>query len=132
MAVRRALLNHEPGGPVRSVEAGTFVPDPVRRGEHHRAPGGQQRGGQQIVGGILGPENVGNEAIEGGDSLYEKENTNRTLAVDKITERVESVLDALVDDTLVAGPLGTHPDVIEAIGSLYRTAADQRVVPAGH
>ena len=52
------------------------------------------------------------------------------LSAGLLTERVESVLDALVDDTLVAGPLGTHPDVIEAIGSLYRTAADQRAVPA--
>lgn len=54
------------------------------------------------------------------------------LSAGLLTERVESALDALVDDTLVAGPLGTHPEVVDAIGSLYRAAVDRRAVPAGH
>jgi sirohydrochlorin ferrochelatase len=52
------------------------------------------------------------------------------LSAGLLTERVEAALDALVDDTLVAGPLGTHPDVVNAIGSLYRMAAEQHAVPA--
>jgi flagellar M-ring protein FliF len=47
-------------------------------------------GGGQIIGGVLGPENVGNNAIEGGENSYDKEQTTRTLAVDKVTEQVES------------------------------------------
>lgn len=54
------------------------------------------------------------------------------LSAGLLTERVEAALDALVDDSLVAGPLGTHPDVVDAIGLLYRSAADRRAVPAGH
>lgn len=54
------------------------------------------------------------------------------LSAGLLTERVESALDTLVDDSLVAGPLGTHPDVVEAIGSLYRAALDRRAVTAGH
>ncbi|MEX2290993.1 MAG: flagellar basal-body MS-ring/collar protein FliF [Mycobacteriales bacterium] len=47
-------------------------------------------GGGQIVGGVLGPENVNNPALAGGDSTYEKGQESRTLAVDKVTEQVQS------------------------------------------
>jgi flagellar M-ring protein FliF len=47
-------------------------------------------GGGQIVGGVLGPENVGNPALGGGESNYEKGQESRTLAVDKVTEQVQS------------------------------------------
>lgn len=47
-------------------------------------------GGSPIIGGVLGPENVGNQAIEGGDSRYEKGQETSALAVDKVTEQVES------------------------------------------
>jgi flagellar M-ring protein FliF len=47
-------------------------------------------GGGQIVGGVLGPENVGNPALVGGENTYEKGQETRTLAVDKVTEQVQS------------------------------------------
>ena len=47
-------------------------------------------GGGQIVGGVLGPENVDNPALVGGENTYEKGQETRTLAVDKVTEQVES------------------------------------------
>ncbi|WP_238419934.1 sirohydrochlorin chelatase [Gordonia sp. 'Campus'] len=53
------------------------------------------------------------------------------LSAGLLTERVERALDAMVDETLVAGPLGTHPDVVDAICSLYRLAATRTTVPAG-
>ncbi|TSD98445.1 sirohydrochlorin chelatase [Gordonia rubripertincta] len=53
------------------------------------------------------------------------------LSAGLLIERVESALDALADETLVAGPLGAHPDVIEGICGLYRTATQRRTVIAG-
>ncbi|AZZ81652.1 MULTISPECIES: sirohydrochlorin chelatase [Gordonia] len=53
------------------------------------------------------------------------------LSAGLLIERVESALDALADETLVAGPLGAHPDVVEGICGLYRTAAQRRTVIAG-
>ena len=47
-------------------------------------------GAGQIVGGVLGPENVNNPALNGGENTYEKGQETRTLAVDKITEQVQS------------------------------------------
>lgn len=47
-------------------------------------------GGSQIVGGVLGPENVDDPALAGGDNSYEKGQETRTLAVDKVTEQVQS------------------------------------------
>jgi flagellar M-ring protein FliF len=47
-------------------------------------------GGSQIVGGVLGPENVNNPALAGGENTYEKGQESRTLAVDKVTEQVQS------------------------------------------
>jgi flagellar M-ring protein FliF len=47
-------------------------------------------GTNQIVGGILGPENVGNEALGGGENTYEKGQETRTLAVDKVTEQIQA------------------------------------------
>jgi flagellar M-ring protein FliF len=47
-------------------------------------------GGNQIVGGVLGPENVGNPALAGGENNYEKGSETRTMAVDKVTEQVQS------------------------------------------
>ena len=44
----------------------------------------------QVVGGVLGPENV-TQAPEGsGDSSYEKAQTSRQYAVGKVTERAEA------------------------------------------
>ena len=42
----------------------------------------------QVVGGVLGPENV--TTPEGGESNYDKESTQRTYAVGKVTEQAES------------------------------------------
>ncbi|MDS1115564.1 CbiX/SirB N-terminal domain-containing protein [Gordonia westfalica] len=53
------------------------------------------------------------------------------LSAGLLIERVETALDALAEETLVAGPLGAHPDVIEGICGLYRTAAQRRTVIAG-
>ncbi|MCR5977096.1 sirohydrochlorin chelatase [Gordonia jinghuaiqii] len=53
------------------------------------------------------------------------------LSAGLLIERVESALDAMVDESLVAGPLGAHPDVVDAICALYRTAARRRAVIAG-
>ena len=39
----------------------------------------------QVVGGVLGPENV--TTPEGGDSTYDKESTSRQYAVGKVTEK---------------------------------------------
>lgn len=40
-----------------------------------------------------------------------------------LTERVERALDTIVSDALVAGPLGAHPDVVDAVCTLYHRAA---------
>lgn len=52
------------------------------------------------------------------------------LSAGLLIERVETALDALVEEMLVAGPLGAHPDVIGGICSLYRAAARDRAVTA--
>ncbi|AFA73963.1 putative cobalamin (vitamin B12) biosynthesis CbiX protein [Gordonia polyisoprenivorans VH2] len=44
------------------------------------------------------------------------------LSAGLLTERVETALDRLAPGALVAGPLGAHPDVIEAIADRYTTA----------
>ncbi len=54
------------------------------------------------------------------------------LSAGLLTDRVERALDSIVEETLVAGPLGTHPDVVDAICSLYRLTAARTTVPAGH
>ena len=42
----------------------------------------------QVVGGVLGPENV--TTPEGGDSSYEKESSSRQYAIGKVTEKAEA------------------------------------------
>ncbi|MGV9794248.1 sirohydrochlorin chelatase [Gordonia sp. NPDC003422] len=44
------------------------------------------------------------------------------LSAGLLTERVERALDTIVSDAVVAGPLGTHVDVVDAVVSLYRGA----------
>lgn len=44
------------------------------------------------------------------------------LSAGLLTERVESALDRLAPGALVAGPLGTHPAVIDAVIGNYRMA----------
>ena len=48
------------------------------------------------------------------------------LSAGLLTERVESALDRLCPDALVAGPLGAHPDVIDTVVHLYSEAIEQR------
>lgn len=45
------------------------------------------------------------------------------LSAGLLTERVERALDTIVSDALVAGPLGAHPDVVDAVCTLYHRAA---------
>ena len=54
------------------------------------------------------------------------------LSAGLLTERVETALDRLCPDALVAGPLGAHPDVIGAVVKLYAEAtAVSRPVAGG-
>ena len=45
------------------------------------------------------------------------------LSAGLLTERVERVLDEIAPGCVVAGPIGPHPALIEAVAHLYRTAA---------
>jgi sirohydrochlorin ferrochelatase len=45
------------------------------------------------------------------------------LSAGLLTERVDTALDRLCPDALVAGPLGAHPDVVSAVTDLYADAA---------
>lgn len=45
------------------------------------------------------------------------------LSAGLLTERVEDALDILAPGSLVAGPIGTHPDLIDAVLAAYRHAA---------
>ncbi|HMS76998.1 sirohydrochlorin chelatase [Gordonia sp. (in: high G+C Gram-positive bacteria)] len=44
------------------------------------------------------------------------------LSAGLLTERVETALDRLCPDALVAGPLGAHPDVVDTVVELYADA----------
>lgn len=45
------------------------------------------------------------------------------LSAGLLTERVERALDALTEGVVVAGPLGAHRDVVDAVGHHYRLGA---------
>lgn len=47
------------------------------------------------------------------------------LSAGLLTERVEAALDRLVPDALVAGPIGTHHALIDAVIGCYRSATRQ-------
>lgn len=78
----------------------------------------------QVVGGVLGPENV--TTPEGGDSSYDKEQVNRTYAVGKVTEKavsapgsVERLSVAVILDAEAAGvvnPAEVEQLVVAAAG----------------
>lgn len=44
------------------------------------------------------------------------------LSAGLLTERVETALDRLVSDAVVAGPIGTHPALVDAVADSYRSA----------
>ncbi|MBY4573942.1 cobalamin biosynthesis protein CbiX [Gordonia paraffinivorans] len=50
------------------------------------------------------------------------------LSAGLLVERVETALDSMVEGTLVAGPLGAHPDLVDGICCLYRTATRRAAV----
>ncbi len=76
-------------------------------------------GSDQIVGGILGPENVDTN-LEDGDNSYRKSRENVVLALDKVTEKATaapgSVKRLSVAVILDAGAAGTvSPDAIKQL-----------------
>ncbi|MFW0787820.1 sirohydrochlorin chelatase [Gordonia sp. CPCC 206044] len=52
------------------------------------------------------------------------------LSAGLLTERVENALDRLAPDSLVAGPIGTHPALIDAVVASYRRVVDAAALPA--
>jgi flagellar M-ring protein FliF len=73
----------------------------------------------QVVGGVLGPENV-EDALAAGENTYDKEQASRQLAVDKVTETrtaapgaVERLSVAVVLDAEAAGVIA--PAEIQAL-----------------
>ena len=72
----------------------------------------------QVVGGVLGPENV--TTPEGGDSTYDKESTSRQYAVGKVTEKavaapgkVQRLSVAVILDVRAAGVV--NPNEVEQL-----------------
>lgn len=47
------------------------------------------------------------------------------LSAGLLTERVETALDRIAPGSLVAGPIGTHPRLIDAVTGAYRGALDR-------
>ena len=50
------------------------------------------------------------------------------LSAGLLTERVETALDRLVSDAVVAGPIGTHPVLVDAVVDSYRRACADAAV----
>jgi flagellar M-ring protein FliF len=87
-------------------------------------------GADQIVGGILGPENVDTD-LEDGENSYEKTKEVATLAVDKVTETATaapgSVERLSVAVILDAGAAGTvSPDAIKQLVTAATGASAER------